>query len=77
MTMSLKKGDLASTPGPYITGPNGDPVRVIKYLEIVKVIKEINKDGDVYVEGLDSKARFWVKEASLTKIQPEQTGWQQ
>lgn len=75
--MSLKKDDLASADGPYIMGPDGVEVKLIKYLELVKVLKGINKDGDVYVEGLDSKARFWVKEASLTLIQPEQTGWQQ
>lgn len=74
--MSLKKNDLAAADGPYIMGPDGVEVKVIKYLEVVKVIKEINKDGDVFVEGLDSKARFWVKESALTKVQPEQTGWQ-
>jgi hypothetical protein len=73
--MSLKKGDLASADGPYIMGPDGKEVKLIKYLELVKVLKEINKDGDVFVEGLDSHAKFWVKESALTKIQPEQTGW--
>jgi hypothetical protein len=75
--MSLRKGDLASATGPYITGKDGTPVRVIKYLEVVKVLKERNNDGDVYVEGLDSHAKFWVKESSLTIVKPKQEGWLQ
>lgn len=70
--MSLRKGQFASANGPYIMGPDGVEVKLVKYLEIVKVIKEINKDGDVYVEGLDSQARFWVRESALTAITPEQ-----
>jgi hypothetical protein len=73
--MSLKKGDYASADGPYIMGPDGVEVKLIKYLELVKVLVEVNKDGDVFVEGFDSHAKFWVKESSLTAIVPEQTEW--
>jgi hypothetical protein len=55
-------------------GPDGTEVKVIKYLETVKVIAPANKDGDVFVEGLDSHARFWVRESSLTLI-PGNVEW--
>ena len=71
----LLKGQLASANGPYIMGPDGVEVKIIKYLEVVKILKEVNKDGDVYVVGLDSQAKFWVKESALTAINPEQTEW--
>ena len=73
--MGLSKGQLASADGPYIMGPDGVEVKLVKYLEVVKVLKEVNKDGDVFVVGLDSQAKFWVKESSLTAIVPEQTEW--
>jgi hypothetical protein len=72
--VTLRKGDLASANGPYVSGPDNTEVKPIKYLETVKVLKEVNKDADVYVEGLDSHARFWVKETSLTLI-PGNVEW--
>jgi hypothetical protein len=73
--MGLSKGQLASANGPYIMGPDGVEVKLVKYLEVVKILAEVNKNGDVYVVGLDSHAKFWVKESSLTAIVPEQTEW--
>ena len=73
--MSLKRNDLASADGPYIMGPDGVEVKPIKYLELVKVLKEANSDGDVYVEGLDSHARFWVRESSLTLVPDQDAEW--
>ena len=71
----LLKGQLVSANGPYVMGPDGVEVKIIKYLEVMKILKEVNKDGDVYVVGLDSQAKFWVRESSLTAIVPEQTEW--
>lgn len=65
--MTLKRGDLASADGPYLRA-DGTEVGALKYLEVVEVLKPANFDGEVYVVGLDSKAKVWILESSLTKI---------
>ena len=63
--MALNKGDFASANGPYIRA-NGDEVKVLKYLEVVKVLVPDKGNGEVYVEGLDSHEKTWILESSLT-----------
>jgi hypothetical protein len=63
--MALSKGEFASADGPYVRHDDTE-VKEVKYLEIVKVLKEADLNGDVYVEGLDSHARFRIQESSLT-----------
>lgn len=71
--MSLKKGDWASANGPYVRA-NGDEVKVLKYLETVKVLAEANADGEVYVVGQDSHEKTWILESSLTYV-PNENEW--
>lgn len=63
--MALSRGEFASANGPYVNA-KGDEVKAAKYLEIVKVLKEANADGEVYVEGLDSHEKYRILESSLT-----------
>ena len=65
--MSLSKGTWASADGPYIRA-NGAEVKVLKYKEIVEILVEQQADGEVYVEGLDSKERTWILASSLTPV---------
>lgn len=64
--MSLLKGQLASADGPYLRA-DGSEVS-LAYLEIVEVLFEANTDGEVYVQGLDSKNKVWILESSLTPV---------
>jgi hypothetical protein len=64
--MSLLKGQLASADGAYIKADGTDAN--LAYLEIVEVLIEANADGEVYVQGLDSKKKTWILESSLTPI---------
>lgn len=64
--MSLRKGQLAAADGPYLRA-DGTEV-ALAYLEIVEVLLEANEDGEVYVQGLDSKNKTWILESSLTFI---------
>ena len=67
--MSLIKGQLASADGPYVRA-DGTEVS-LAYLEIVEILLEANADGEVYVQGLDSKKKTWILESSLTLIQDQ------
>ena len=69
--MKIKKGELAAAVGPYIRA-NGKQVD-LAYLETVQVIVEANKDGEVYVVGLDSHNKTWILESSLAAWKPAPT----
>jgi hypothetical protein len=64
--MSLLKGQLASADGPYVRADGSESN--LAYLEIVEILIEANADGEVYVQGLDSKKKTWILESSLTFI---------
>lgn len=64
--MSLIKGQLAAADGPYLRA-NGTEV-ALAYLEVVEILKEANADGEVYVQGLDSRNKTYILESSLTLI---------
>lgn len=66
--MPLKAGDLAVADEAYLR-VDGTEVKELKYLEIVKVIKLPNKNGDILVEGFDSKKRALIDPAHLTPAQ--------
>ena len=66
--MRIKKGELAAAVGPYIRA-NGKQVD-LAYLETVQVIVEANKNGEVYVVGLDSQNKTWMLESSLAAWKP-------
>lgn len=65
--MSLRKGQLAAADGPYLRA-DGSEVS-LAYLEVVVILLEANENGEVYVQGLDSKKKTWILESSLTFIQ--------
>ena len=65
--MSLIKGQLAAADGPYLRA-DGTEV-ALAYLEIVEILQEANENGEVYVQGLDSKNKTYILESSLTLIQ--------
>lgn len=67
--MSLIKGQWASADGPYIRA-DGTTVD-LKYKEVVEILVENQGNGEVYVEGLDSRTRTWILESSLTSIPNE------
>ena len=66
--MRIKKGELAAAVGPYVRA-NGKQVD-LAYLETVQVIVEANKNGEVYVVGLDSQNKTWILESSLAAWKP-------
>lgn len=65
--MSLIKGQLAAADGPYLRADGSEVA--LAYLEIVEILQEANEDGEVYVQGLDSKNKTYILESSLTLIQ--------
>lgn len=65
--MKLIKGTWASADGPYIRA-DGTEIKTLKYKEIVEILIEDRGNGEVYIEGLDSRSRTWILASSLTPV---------
>lgn len=66
MKMKLSKGTWASADGPYRRA-DGTTVD-LSYKEVVEILVEDQGNGEVYVQGLESKNKTWILASSLTPV---------